>query len=190
MRSSTAGSVDEPHFWCMMGDSEFREGSLLEALPEVAERELGNVTWIIDYNRQNLDGTRIPNNRGLEGTDADRIERTAVANGWHVIQLRHGSFRLAGLRAPGRRRAAQGIRARLSRTTTTRRCSGSATPCRCARQFAASDKSCQKLLESLKDDEVVRLFRDLGGHDHASIVEAFEQCKKTSTARRSSSRTR
>ena len=85
--------VDEPHFWCMMGDSEFREGSLLEVLPEVAERELGNVTWIIDYNRQNLDGTRIPNNRGLQGTDADRIERTAVANGWEVIQVRHGQKR-------------------------------------------------------------------------------------------------
>ena len=85
--------IDEPHFWCMMGDSEFREGSLLEVLPEVAERELGNVTWIVDYNRQNLDGTRIPNNRGLKGTDADRIEGTAIANGWEVIQLRHGKFR-------------------------------------------------------------------------------------------------
>ena len=93
--------IDEPHFWCMMGDSEFREGSLLEVLPEVAERELGNVTWIIDYNRQNLDGTRIPNNRGLRGTDADRIERTAVANGWEVVQLRHGNFREEVFARPG-----------------------------------------------------------------------------------------
>lgn len=53
--------LPRPHFWSLMGDSEFREGSLMEALPEVAERELGNVTWIVDYNRQNLDGTRIPN---------------------------------------------------------------------------------------------------------------------------------
>src|SRR5262245_22188156 len=33
------------HFWSMVGDSEFREGSLMEAMPDVAERELGNVTW-------------------------------------------------------------------------------------------------------------------------------------------------
>ena len=81
------------HFWSLIGDSEFREGSLLEALPDVAERQLGSVTWIIDYNRQNLDGTRIPNERTLRGADCDRIERTAAANGWNVVQLRHGSFR-------------------------------------------------------------------------------------------------
>ncbi len=62
-------------------------------MPDFAERQLGNVTWIIDYNRQNLDGTRIPNEHGLEGADCDRIARTAEANGWKVIQLRHGSYR-------------------------------------------------------------------------------------------------
>ena len=78
------------HFWSLIGDSEFREGSLMEAMPEAAERQLGNVTWIVDYNRQNLDGTRIPNKRGLKGTDAVRIEKTAVANGWNCIQVLHG----------------------------------------------------------------------------------------------------
>src|SRR4029079_10344472 len=92
---------DNVHFWSMMGDSEFREGSLLEALPDVAERALTNCTWIIDYNRQNLDGTRIPNERGLSGSDCDRIERTAVANGWKVLQLRHGSFRESLFARPG-----------------------------------------------------------------------------------------
>ena len=29
------------HFWSLIGDSEFREGSLLEAMPDVAERQLG-----------------------------------------------------------------------------------------------------------------------------------------------------
>jgi len=125
--------VEEPHFWCMMGDSEFREGSLLEALPEVAERELGNVTWIIDYNRQNLDGTRIPNNRGLKGTDADRIERTAIANGWEVIQLRHGSFREQVFARAGGPRLRAVFEERLS-DYHFRRCCGRTTPRRCARR--------------------------------------------------------
>ncbi len=64
---------EDAHFWSLIGDSEFREGSLLECMPDTAERQLGNVTWIIDYNRQNLDGTRIPNDRCLEGADCDRI---------------------------------------------------------------------------------------------------------------------
>src|SRR6476659_5960609 len=83
------------HFWSLIGDSEFREGSLYEAIPDAAEREVGMLTWIVDYNRQSLDGHRITNRTIMEGTDDERIERTATANGWEVIQVRHGRKRLA-----------------------------------------------------------------------------------------------
>lgn len=80
-------------FWSLLGDSEFREGSLMEAITDFAERGLKEVVWILDYNRQSLDGTRIPNNAVFQGTDADRIDATMRANGWEVIQLRHGPLR-------------------------------------------------------------------------------------------------
>ena len=169
--------VDEPHFWCMMGDSEFREGSLLEVLPEVAERELGNVTWIIDYNRQNLDGTRIPNNRGLKGTDADRIEGTAIANGWEVIQLRHGSFREAVFARPGGKALRNAFESGLTdyhyqallwkRDADLMR-----------KAVTAVDKGCAKLAAALSDEEMVRLFCDTGGHDLEAIIDAFERSKQ------------
>lgn len=73
----------------------------VQALPDAAERELGNVTWIVDYNRQNLDGTRIPNMRGLRGTDGARMEKVAAANGWDVIQCMHGTKRLKAFRTEG-----------------------------------------------------------------------------------------
>ena len=169
--------VEDPHFWCMMGDSEFREGSLLEVLPEVAERELGNVTWIVDYNRQNLDGTRIPNNRGLQGTDADRIERTAIANGWAVIQLRHGSFREQVFGKKG----GDALRAVFERGFTDYHYQAllwkrDAKLMRAA--VIAEDKACKAAIESLSDADVVRLFFDTGGHDHQAIVKAFLQCKQ------------
>jgi pyruvate dehydrogenase E1 component len=85
--------VTEPHFWCLMGDSEFREGSLLEALPEARERYLTNLTWILDYNRQSLDGNRTHSEETLGTKDCDRVDGMCAANGWEVIQLRHGSFR-------------------------------------------------------------------------------------------------
>lgn len=169
--------VDEPHFWCMMGDSEFREGSLLEVLPEVAERELGNVTWIVDYNRQNLDGTRIPNNRGLKGTDADRIEGTALANGWEVIQLRHGTFREQVFA----RKGGDALRKVFERGFTDYHYQAQLWKRdgkRMREAVIAEDKTCQKLVESLSDADMVRLFYDLGGHDHAAIVKAFEQSKQ------------
>jgi pyruvate dehydrogenase E1 component len=169
--------IDEPHFWCMMGDSEFREGSLLEVLPEVAERELGNVTWIVDYNRQNLDGTRIPNNRGLKGTDADRIEGTARANGWEVIQLRHGGFREAVFAKKG----GDALRKVFERGFTDYHYQAllwKRDPAQMREAILAEDKGCEKLLATLKDDEVVRLFYDTGGHDLEAIVRTFEACKK------------
>lgn len=169
--------VDEPHFWCMMGDSEFREGSLLEVLPEVAERELGNVTWIIDYNRQNLDGTRIPNNRGLKGTDADRIEGTAIANGWEVVQLRHGSFREQVFARPG----GELLRAAFERGLTDYHYQAllwKRDPRLMREAVAAAEPGCKSLVGSLSDADVVRLFFDTGGHDHAAIVRAFEQSKR------------
>lgn len=169
--------VDEPHFWCMMGDSEFREGSLLEVLPEVAERELGNVTWIIDYNRQNLDGTRIPNNRGLKGTDADRIERTAAANGWQVVQLRHGGFREQVFARPGGgalRQVFEGGFTDYHFQSLLWKRDGK----RMREAVLAVDPRCKRVLDKLDDDEVVRLFYDLGGHDIAACTAAFEQCKQ------------
>jgi pyruvate dehydrogenase E1 component len=169
--------VDQPHFWCMMGDSEFREGSLLEVLPEVAERELGNVTWIIDYNRQNLDGTRIPNNRGLKGTDADRIEGTAVANGWEVIQLRHGSFRESVFAKPGgqalQRVFEHGLTDYHYQALLWKRDAG-----QMREAILGLDKGCAKLLATLNDEEIIRLFFDLGGHDLPAIVRAFEQSRQ------------
>lgn len=169
--------LEEPHFWCMMGDSEFREGSLLEVLPEVAERELGNVTWIIDYNRQNLDGTRIPNNRGLKGTDADRIEGTAVANGWEVIQLRHGSFRDEVFARPGGDALQRAIEEEFSdyhfQALLWKRDGALMRDA-----LLAKDKATAKVLASLSDEDLVRVWYDLGGHDHAKIVAAFEHSKK------------
>jgi pyruvate dehydrogenase E1 component len=171
--------VEQPHFWCMMGDSEFREGSLLEVLPEAAERELGNVTWIVDYNRQNLDGTRIPNNRGLKGTDADRIEGTAVANGWEVIQLRHGSFREQVFARPG----GEALRAAFEGSMTDYHYQTLIWKRDAALKRQALidiDARCKPVLDSLSDDDVVRLYLDLGGHDHAVIAAAFAASRRDS----------
>jgi len=166
----------DPHFWCMMGDSEFREGSLMEVLPEVAERELGNVTWLVDYNRQNLDGTRIPNKRGLRGTDADRIERTCEANGWQVIQLRHGRFRESLFEKPG----GEDLRWIFEDGITDYHYQmliwkNDASEMREA--CVASKERARELVDSLSDEDMIRLFHDVGGHDLSVLVEALQASK-------------
>ncbi|MCE9593563.1 MAG: pyruvate dehydrogenase [Planctomycetes bacterium] len=168
---------ENAHFWSLIGDSEFREGSLLECLPDVAERDLSNVTWIVDYNRQNLDGTRIPNERTLRGADCDRIERTAAANGWRVIQVRHGSYRKQWFHEPdgdALRELFEGALSDyefqmllLARDPSDMRRRGSQHVPRCAPLFAR-----------MSDADVVRLFRDVGGHDMATVIDALTEARK------------
>jgi len=168
------------HFWSLIGDSEFREGSLLEAMPDAAERLLGNVTWIIDYNRQNLDGTRMPNEKGLHGRDCDRIQRTAEANGWRVIQLRHGAFR-EELFA---RKDGEALREVFEQVLTDYEFQLSLfkrDAFLCRTLLRQHSERAHRLTKDLSDDEVVRAFTDLGGHDLAKVVEALRAAKTTPT---------
>ena len=165
-------------FWSLIGDSELREGSLMEAMPDFAERELGNVTWIIDYNRQNLDGARIPNNKSFKGTDADRIEDMGKANGWEVIQVRHGVERRKVFKKPGGKAFKKVLEEGLSDyelqmmlllrdMDDTRRI------------FVERDAECAKLFEVLDDGQLETALCDLGGHDTEALVAAFEKSKRS-----------
>jgi pyruvate dehydrogenase E1 component len=167
---------ENAHFWSLIGDSEFREGSLLEAMPDVAERQLGNVTWIIDYNRQNLDGTRIPNERGLQGADCDRIERTALANGWRVIQVRHGAFRAEVFARPGGAALQRVIEKGLT-DYEYQMLALSRSPRAARETFIGKDAACAQALEALSDDDVVRLLLDLGGHCTERMIDALARSR-------------
>ena len=171
------GKAGKKHFWSLIGDSEFREGSLMEALPDIAERELGNITWIIDYNRQNLDGTRIPNERGLEGTDCDRIERTAIANGWRVIHLRHGSAREELFKRSGGERLKAVLESGISdyefQLLALTRDAG-----RIREAWLNKDPELSELLGSMDDEEILAILQDLGGHDMDRVIAALRASKE------------
>src|SRR5688572_7476407 len=169
---------DGAHFWSLIGDSEFREGSLLECLPDVAERQLGNVTWIIDYNRQNLDGTRIPNERTLHGSDSDRIERTAAANGWRVVQLRHGGYRESLFEREGGDAFRELFEAALS-DYEYQMLLLSRNSAEIRKRAIRLVPRCKVLLEHLSDDELWRGFSDLGGHDLAKMIDALAECRES-----------
>ena len=167
----------QKHFWSLMGDSEFREGSLMEALPDIAERELGNVTWIVDYNRQNLDGTRLPNKRGLRGTDADRIERTCRANGWEVIQLRHGRKRDKLFRRQG----GAALRAVLQEGFSDYEFQShlwKRDPEALRALLLDRESKLGALLNSVSDEDLLEAYTDLGGHDMVKVLRAYEEARR------------
>ena len=78
----------------MVGDAELDEGNVWEALAEEVVRELGDVLWIVDLNRQSLDRIAPDSRRG-------QLNAWFSAAGWRVIELRWGT-RLGALFAkPG-----------------------------------------------------------------------------------------
>lgn len=169
--------VPEAHFWALIGDSEFREGSLFEAIPDLAEREVGNLTWIVDYNRQSLDGHRITNRDIMGGTDDHRIEKTMEANGWEVIQIRHGQIRERLFQKPGGDAFRKLFEVDL--TDYELQVLLQLNDAKAIRQeLSKYHKQLGTFLKSVSDTDLVASIRDLGGHDFTILVAALEQSKK------------
>ena len=78
----------------LIGDAELDEGNIYEALQEGWKHDLRNVWWVIDYNRQSLDGVV---REGLW----ERVEGVFRAFGWDVVRLRHGALQRAAFAEPG-----------------------------------------------------------------------------------------
>ena len=66
----------------LMGDAELDEGNIYECLQEGWKHNLQNVWWIIDYNRQSLDGII---HEGLW----ERAEKIFEAFGWQVVRVKN-----------------------------------------------------------------------------------------------------
>ncbi|RYZ69917.1 MAG: pyruvate dehydrogenase, partial [Proteobacteria bacterium] len=170
--------VPDAHFWAICGDSEFREGSMYEAVPDFAERELGSLTWIVDYNRQSLDGQRITNPEIVGGTDADRIERTMAANGWEVIQLRHGYKRQTLFKKAGGD-AFQNFLEKELEDYELQALLLVQDMKALKKGIAKEHPNMKKFLESVSDQELFEAIRDFGGHDIIAMADAMEMSKKS-----------
>lgn len=170
--------VPDAHFWALTGDSEFREGSMYEAVPDFAEREIGNLTWIVDYNRQSLDGHRISNRKIMSGTDADRIERTMAANGWEVIQVRHGHKRLQLFKKPGGEVFKNFLEQELEDYELQALLLVQDMKA-LKKGIAKEHPNMKKFLDGVNDQELYEAIRDFGGHDMMALIEAMETSKKS-----------
>jgi pyruvate dehydrogenase E1 component len=170
-------NVPDAHFWCVIGDSEFREGSLFEAVPDFAERQIGNLTWIVDYNRQSLDGHRITNTKALNGTDAKRIEGTMLANGWEVIQVQHGRKRKALFTKAGGDTFKNWFESELTdydlQTLLLVKDADE------LKKNLLKIKSIEKFVASQDAKDLLEGLRDMGGHDLDELYDAFERSKQS-----------
>ncbi len=165
---------EKPTFWCLMGDSEFREGSLAEAMPDAGERELKDLVWIVDYNRQNLDGTRVLNEKALGGSDADRIVKIAEANGWRALKLKHGKKREKLFAMPGGEEFQRVLDEELSDFEFQALLAAN-NPKQTREVLEQRSKKLAQFFKKLSTDQIQEAFLNLAGHDLETLFEAFSE---------------
>ena len=159
-------------FVVMVGDAELDEGNVWEALAEEVVRHLGNVLWVVDVNRQSLD-------RVVPDARSPQLAGMFRASGWRVDELRWGRRLQACFARPGGER----LRARLDATPNAEyqrllRMPGGSLRKTLVTTDGALDHVIDQLLADVADEALPALVADVGGHDLALILEAYESAAR------------
>ena len=151
----------------LIGDAELDEGNVYEALQEGWKHDLRNVWWVIDYNRQSLDGMV---REGLWS----RFEAIFGAFGWRVVRLKHGALQEAAFAEPGGSSLRNWIDACPNGLYAALTYQGGAAWRRRLMDDIGNQGPVTALLDRRSDDELATLMANLGGHCLASLCTAFD----------------
>lgn len=152
--------------YSLVGDAELDEGACWEAVFDPMVRDLGEVVWIVDYNRQSLD-------RVVPTLGATRLEAIFAAAGWQVLTVKYGAALEELFRRPG----GDALRERIDSMTNPEYQ-------RLLRHDAAelrrlipgtTQRSAQisALIDGLDDARLVEAIGNLGGHDLPALSQAL-----------------
>ncbi|MGV9976835.1 transketolase-like TK C-terminal-containing protein [Micromonospora wenchangensis] len=161
------GARPHSRFVALIGDAELDEGNIWEAVADPATTGLGNVMWLVDFNRQSLD-------RVVPGIRIDQWRGQFEAAGWHVVEVKYGRRLAQAYARPG----GTALRDWIDRMPNEQYQSlfGLTGPA-LRRQFldGAPDGIAGSIAD-LTDEELAPLVTDLGGHDLAAMLDAYAQC--------------
>jgi pyruvate dehydrogenase E1 component len=151
----------------LVGDAEMDEGNIFEALAEGWKHGLRNTWWVVDYNRQSLDAVV---REGLW----EKFETMFRNFGWDVVIVKYGRLMRQAFAEPG----GEALRRWIDN------CPNALYAALCFQGGAAFRKHLEDeigdqgevtaLIGRRSDDELLALMSNLGGHDMASMLEAFE----------------
>lgn len=155
----------------LVGDAEMDEGNMYEALWEGWKHGLRNCWWIIDYNRQSLDGVVTDHLFRL----IDRMFRTT---GWRVLTLKYGKRMMQAFARPGGKALRKWINNcpnELYAALTFQ--GGAANGGRIWRDHLmadiGSDPEAARLIAGYTDEALHDLMTNLGGHCLETVLDAF-----------------
>jgi pyruvate dehydrogenase E1 component len=162
-----ANKRPEGRMIALVGDAELDEGNVYECLLEGWKHSLRNTWWIIDYNRQSLDGVV---REGLY----DRIEAIFRAFEWNVVTLKYGAKQRRAFAEPGGERLREWIDACPNALYSALMFRGGAAWRERLTDEIGDQGPVTALLERRSDAELAELMANLGGHCIESLLEQFE----------------
>ena len=152
----------------LVGDAELDEGNVYECLLEGWKHNLRNTWWVIDYNRQSLDGVV---HEGLW----ERIEAIFKAFGWRVVILRHGVLQEAAFAEPGGEALRTWIQACPNQLYSALTFRGGAAWREALLADLGDNADLVALLERRSDAALSALMNNLGGQCLESLTNAFDE---------------
>jgi len=150
----------------VVGDAEMDEGNMYEALLEGWKHDLRNCWWIIDYNRQSLDG--VVSDRLFRW-----IDRTFRGTGWNVVTLKYGKRMMAAFAKPGGRTLKRWINDCPNDLYSALTFQGGKHWREHLTADIGHEDGVSDLLADYDDDRLQDLMTNLGGHCLETILEAF-----------------
>ena len=155
----------------LVGDAELDEGAVWEAVLDPQVAGLGELLWVVDFNRQSLD-------RVVPGIAFDKLAGMFAAAGWEVLTCKYGPLLRSLFSADG----GELLRARIDAMPNAEyqrllRVRGDELRTRLAGPGA--DRVLTRLLSVLEDDVLHAAVRDLGGHDLSGLARAFRGADPT-----------
>ncbi|MGR9249556.1 transketolase [Rhizobium leguminosarum] len=150
----------------LMGDAELDEGNIYETLQEGWKNGLRNCWWIIDYNRQSLDGIV------REGLFA-RIEKIFDTFGWEVVRVKYGALQRAAFKEPGGTQLRDWIDRCPNQDYAALTFMGGAVWRKRLLDDLGEHGDIASLLDHRSDAELAELMENLGGNCVATMADAF-----------------
>ncbi len=150
----------------LMGDAELDEGNVFEALLEGWKHDVRNLWWVIDYNRQSLDGV-------VHDYLFQRIKDFFGSVGWKVEELKYGKLQEAAFAQPGGEALRDWIDNCPNQLYSALTFQGGKAWRTHLKNDLGKVKGIKALLEAHDDEALHRLMTNLGGHDMAATLEAF-----------------
>ena len=154
----------------LVGDAELDEGNIYECLQEGWKHDLRNVWWVIDYNRQSLDGVV---HEGL----SERLGSVFEAFGWNLIVLKYGKLQEEAFNETGGEELKKWIDDCPNQLYSALIYEGGANFKTRVLDDIGDQSNVSKLINTRSDEEFLELMANLGGHCIHTLCDAFKNIK-------------